>query len=186
MLRASPLNYGTDGLRHKSLAACRGREPVADGSALVQPNRDRTDEDVVVTADRKCSLVRFVPRPLGGVQERAPFPIAVGDRDIRNEPGDFRVLAGSDDRAEVVCARFPKNEPLCPHLHVRSIARMRQSSGMTPESAVHDETANKSDDSASDGVQADHAGQQEREHHQRCAALPVAVSASDHNPGNAD
>jgi hypothetical protein len=57
---------------------------------------------------------------------------------------------------------------------------------MTPESTVQDETANKSDDSASDGVQGDYAGQQECEHHQGCAALPVAVSARDHNPGNAD
>jgi hypothetical protein len=57
---------------------------------------------------------------------------------------------------------------------------------MTPDSTVRDETANKSDDSAADGVQDDHAGQQECEHHQGCAALPVAVSACDHNPGNAD
>jgi hypothetical protein len=57
---------------------------------------------------------------------------------------------------------------------------------MTPESTVQDETANKSDDAASDGVQGDHAGQQECEHHQGCAALTVAVSARDHNPGNAD
>jgi hypothetical protein len=54
------------------------------------------------------------------------------------------------------------------------------------ESTVQDETANKSDDSAADGVQGDHAGQQECEHHEGCAALPVAVSACDHNPGNAD
>jgi hypothetical protein len=57
---------------------------------------------------------------------------------------------------------------------------------MTPASIVQDETASKSDDSASDGVQGDHAGQQECEHHQGCAALPVAVSACDHNPGKAD
>jgi len=30
---------------------------------------------------------------------------------------------------------------------------------MTPEPTVQDETANKSDDSAADGVQGDHAGQ---------------------------
>ena len=52
---------------------------------------------------------------------------------------------------------------------------------MTPEPTVQDETANKSDDSAGDGVQGDHADQQECEHHQGCAALPVAVSACDHN-----
>jgi hypothetical protein len=57
---------------------------------------------------------------------------------------------------------------------------------MTPEPTVQDETANKSDDSAADGVQGDHADQQECEHHQGCAALPVAVSACDYNPGNAD
>ena len=55
---------------------------------------------------------------------------------------------------------------------------------MTPESAAQDETASKSHDSAADGVQGDHADQQECEHHQGCAALPVAVSACDHNPGN--
>ena len=57
---------------------------------------------------------------------------------------------------------------------------------MPPEPTVHDETANKSDDFAADGVQGDHADQQECEHHQGRAALPVAVNASDHNPGNAD
>ena len=57
---------------------------------------------------------------------------------------------------------------------------------MTPEPCVQDETANESDDSAADSVQRHHAGQQEREHHQGCAALPVAVSACDHNRGNAD
>ena len=56
----------------------------------------------------------------------------------------------------------------------------------TAQSAVLGATANKSDDSAADGVQRDHAGQQECEHHQGCAALPVAVSACDHNRGNAD
>jgi hypothetical protein len=57
---------------------------------------------------------------------------------------------------------------------------------MTPGSTVQDESANKSDDSASDGVQGDHTGQQECEHHQGCAALPGAVSAREHNLGNAD
>ena len=57
---------------------------------------------------------------------------------------------------------------------------------MTPEPTVQDETANKSDDSAADGVEGEDAGQQECEHHQRCAALPVAVSACDRNRGNAD
>jgi hypothetical protein len=57
---------------------------------------------------------------------------------------------------------------------------------MTPEPTVLDETANKSDDSAAHGVQGDHADQQECDHHQGCAALPVAVSACDHDPGNAD
>ena len=57
---------------------------------------------------------------------------------------------------------------------------------MTPEPTVHDETANNSDDSPADGVQGDHADQQEREHHQRGAALTVAVSPCDHDSGNAD
>jgi hypothetical protein len=57
---------------------------------------------------------------------------------------------------------------------------------MTPERTVQDETTNKSDDPAAEGVQGDHADQQHCEHHQRCAALPVAVSACDHSLGNAN
>jgi hypothetical protein len=57
---------------------------------------------------------------------------------------------------------------------------------MTPEPTVLDETANNSDDSPADGIQRDHADQQECEHHEGCAALPVAVSACDHNSRNAD
>jgi hypothetical protein len=59
-------------------------------------------------------------------------------------------------------------------------------SGVAPEPTVQDETTNKSHDSAAHGVQGDHADRQECEHHQRCAALSVAVSACDHNLGNAD
>ena len=65
-------------------------------------------------------------------------------------------------------------------------ARMTLSSGMTPEPTVQDETANNSDDSPADGIQGDHADQQECEHHQGGAALTVAVSPCDHNSGNAD
>jgi hypothetical protein len=57
---------------------------------------------------------------------------------------------------------------------------------MTPEPIVLAETTNKSDDSAADGVQGDDADQQECEQHHGCAALPVAVSADDHNLGNGD
>jgi hypothetical protein len=57
---------------------------------------------------------------------------------------------------------------------------------MSHEPTVLAETTTKSDDSAADGVQGDHADQQECEHHQGCAALPVAVSACDHHLGNAD
>jgi hypothetical protein len=57
---------------------------------------------------------------------------------------------------------------------------------MTPWPTVQDETANKSDGSAADGVHGDHTGQQECEHHQGCAALPVAVGTRNHNRGNAD
>jgi len=57
---------------------------------------------------------------------------------------------------------------------------------MTPGRTVQDETASNSDDSPTDGIQGDHADQQECEHHEGCAALPVAVSPCDHNPGNAD
>jgi hypothetical protein len=57
---------------------------------------------------------------------------------------------------------------------------------MTPEPCARAETANKSDHSAADGVHGEHTGQQESEHDQGCAALAVAVSACDHNPGNAD
>jgi hypothetical protein len=37
-----------------------------------------------------------------------------------------------------------------------------------------------------DGIQRDHADQQERQHHQGCAALLLAVNPSDHNFGTAD
>jgi hypothetical protein len=58
-------------------------------------------------------------------------------------------------------------------------------SGLTSEPTVH-QTADKSDDSAADGVQGDHACQQECEHDHGCAALPVAVSARDHHRGKTD
>jgi hypothetical protein len=64
-------------------------------------------------------------------------------------------------------------------------SRLRERSGMAPEPTVQDEAKN-SDDSPADGIQGDHAEQQECEHHQRCAALPVAVSPRDRNSGNAD
>jgi hypothetical protein len=57
---------------------------------------------------------------------------------------------------------------------------------MTPEPTVQDEAANNRDDSPADGIQGDYAEQQECEHHQRCAALPGAVSLCDRNSGNAD
>ena len=57
---------------------------------------------------------------------------------------------------------------------------------MTPGPTVQDEAANNSYDSPDEGIQGDHADQQEREHHQGCAALPVAVSPCGRNPGNAD
>ena len=57
---------------------------------------------------------------------------------------------------------------------------------MTPEPTVQDETANNSDDSPADGIQRDHADQQECQHDEGCAALPVALSACDHHSRNAD
>jgi hypothetical protein len=57
---------------------------------------------------------------------------------------------------------------------------------MTPEPTVHDDTANNSDDSPADGIQRDHADQPESEHHEGCAAFPVAVSACVQNSRNAD
>ena len=57
---------------------------------------------------------------------------------------------------------------------------------MTPGPTVQDETANNSDDSPADGIQSDNTDQQECEHHEGCAALPVAVSPCDHDPRNAD
>ena len=57
---------------------------------------------------------------------------------------------------------------------------------MTPEPTVQDETADNRDDSPADGIQRDHADQQECEHDEGCAALPVAVSPCDHNSRNAD
>jgi hypothetical protein len=76
--------------------------------------------------------------------------------------------------------------PFDAHVHARSVTVVLLCSGLTPEPAIQDETAHESDDSASDGVQGDHAGQQECEHHQGCAALPGAVSARDHDPDDAD
>src|SRR5919201_3147893 len=57
---------------------------------------------------------------------------------------------------------------------------------MTPEPTVQDETANNSDDSPADGIQGDHADQQECEHHEGGATLTFAVSPCVHNCGNAD
>jgi len=69
---------------------------------------------------------------------------------------------------------------------LRPCRRLGECSGMTPEPTVQDETANNSDDSPADGIQGDHADQQECEHHQGGAALTVAVSLCDHNSDNAD
>ena len=57
-------------------------------------------------------------------------------------------------------------------------------SGLTPE-PTEQATSNR-DDSAADGVQGDHAGQHERQHHQRCAALPGAMGLCVHNAGNGE
>ena len=46
---------------------------------------------------------------------------------------------------------------------------------MTPEPKAQDETANNSDDSPADGIQGDHADQQECEHHQGGAALTGVI-----------
>ena len=63
---------------------------------------------------------------------------------------------------------------------------MECGSGITPEPTVQDETANTSDDSPADGIQRDHADQQECEHHEGCAALPGAARPCDDNSRNAD
>ena len=52
---------------------------------------------------------------------------------------------------------------------------------MTPEP-----TANNSDRSPADGIQRDHADQEECQHHQGCTALPGAVGSCVHDQGNAD
>jgi hypothetical protein len=57
---------------------------------------------------------------------------------------------------------------------------------MAPEPTVRDEAANNSDNRPADGIQCDHAEQQESQDHQRCAALPVAVSPCDHHLDNGD
>jgi hypothetical protein len=57
---------------------------------------------------------------------------------------------------------------------------------MTPEPTAQDETANNSDDSPTDGIEGDEAGQHECQDDQGCAALPVAVSPAEHNPRAAD
>lgn len=57
---------------------------------------------------------------------------------------------------------------------------------MTPEPTVQEQTANESDDSPADGIQRDHAEQQECEHHERCAAPALALCLCDHDSGDAD
>jgi hypothetical protein len=57
---------------------------------------------------------------------------------------------------------------------------------MTPEPKAQDEMANNSDDSPADGIEGDHGGQHECQNDQGCAALTVAMSLSEHNPGAAD
>ena len=57
---------------------------------------------------------------------------------------------------------------------------------MTPGPTAQVQAASNGDDSPADGVQGDHAGQHEYEHHQGCAALPVAVGPRVHESGNAD
>jgi hypothetical protein len=63
--------------------------------------------------------------------------------------------------------------------------RLRERSGMTPQPTVQDEAKN-SDDPTADGVQGDYADQQESEHDEWCAALPVAVSPCERNSQDAD
>jgi hypothetical protein len=57
---------------------------------------------------------------------------------------------------------------------------------MTPEPTAQDETTNNSNDSPANGIEGDHAGQHECQDDQGCAALPVAVSPSEHNRRAAD
>jgi hypothetical protein len=64
--------------------------------------------------------------------------------------------------------------------------RLRERSGVTPGPTVQDDAANYSDNSPADGIQGDHPDQQECEHHQGCAALPLALSPCDRTSGNAD
>ena len=63
---------------------------------------------------------------------------------------------------------------------------MRQCSGVTPEPTIRGETANNSDDSPAEGIESDHADQEECQHHQGCAAFPVAVDPCERNFGTAD
>src|SRR5205814_729993 len=58
---------------------------------------------------------------------------------------------------------FPWYWPLAAYLIRIRCSGLPQGSGMTPEAAVQDETANNRDDSPADGVQRDHADQQECE-----------------------
>ena len=55
---------------------------------------------------------------------------------------------------------------------------------MTPERT--DQTANHGEDSPAHGIQRYHSDQHQREHHQGCAALPVAVGACLDKSSNAD
>jgi hypothetical protein len=52
---------------------------------------------------------------------------------------------------------------------------------MTPEPTPQDETANRGDGSAADGIEGDHTGDHERQDDQGGTALARAVSPCDHN-----
>ena len=58
-------------------------------------------------------------------------------------------------------------------------------SGLTPVPTVQDKAEN-SDDSTPDGIQGDDTDQQECQHHQGRATLPIAVSPRHRNSGNAE
>src|SRR5215204_6579857 len=91
------------------------------------------DEEVILAADRERSLVGLLPRALDGLQEGASFALSVRHRHVRDESTDVSVLASGDNSRQVSQSRLPQNETLRPYLHMRSIARLGQCAGMSPE-----------------------------------------------------
>src|SRR4051812_14675351 len=91
-LVARPLNNSANGLGHQPLPTIGGTEPVADGAALTEPDRDRPDLDVVQAADRERSLVALLPFAIDRLEPGEVVIVAVRDGHERDEARDVRVM----------------------------------------------------------------------------------------------